>query len=95
MSAESIQTFPALQGDTLTGKTKLWSIAVRLQDGHGVIVTTHGQKDGKMQINEKIISEGKTSGTPPTFVLTTCKLNDRNHTFENFFKLSFKYIFTF
>ena len=62
MSAESIQTFPALQGDTLTGKTKLWSIAVRLQDGHGVIVTTHGQKDGKMQINEKIISEGKNIG---------------------------------
>jgi ATP-dependent DNA ligase len=58
----SIQTFPALQGDTLTGKTKLWSIIVRLQDGTGVIVTTHGQKDGKMQVNEKIISEGKNIG---------------------------------
>jgi len=58
----AIQTFPALQGTTLTGKTKLWSIIVRLQDGNGVIVTTHGQKDGKMQVNEKIISEGKNIG---------------------------------
>ena len=54
--------FPALQGATLTGKTKLWSIEVRLQDGNGVIVTTHGQKDGEMQVNEKIISEGKNIG---------------------------------
>jgi DNA ligase-1 len=62
MSAESIQTFPALQGDTLTGKTKLWSIEVRHENGCGVIVTTHGQKDGKMQVNEKTISEGKNIG---------------------------------
>jgi ATP-dependent DNA ligase len=62
MSAESIQTFPALQGETLTGKTKLWSVEVRHQNGCGVIVTTHGQKDGKMQVNEKIISEGKNIG---------------------------------
>ena len=58
----TIQTFPALQGATLTGKTKVWSIEVRLQDGCGVIVTTHGQKDGKMQVNEKVISEGKNIG---------------------------------
>jgi hypothetical protein len=56
MSAESIQTFPALQGNTLTGKTKLWSIEVRHENGCGIIVTTHGQKDGKMQVNEKTIS---------------------------------------
>ena len=62
MSANSIQSFPALQGTTLTGKTKVWSIEVRHQDGNGVIVTTHGQQDGKMQINEKIISEGKNVG---------------------------------
>ena len=62
MSANSIQSFPALQGTTLTGKTKVWSIEVRHQDGNGVIVTTHGQQDGKMQINEKIISEGKNIG---------------------------------
>ena len=62
MSANSIQSFPALQGATLTGKTKVWSIEVRHQNGCGVIVTTHGQQDGKMQINEKIISEGKNIG---------------------------------
>jgi DNA ligase-1 len=61
MSAESF-TLPALQGDTLTGKTKLWSIEVRHQDGNGVIVTTHGYKDGKMQVNEKVITEGKNIG---------------------------------
>lgn len=53
---------PDLQGNTLTGKIKLWSIEVRNQDGNGVIVTTHGQKDGKMQIGEKIITEGKNIG---------------------------------
>ena len=62
MSANSIQSFPALQGATLTGKTKVWSIEVRHQNGCGVIVTTHGQQDGKMQINETIISEGKNIG---------------------------------
>ena len=61
MSAESF-TLPALQGDTLTGKTKLWSIEVRHQDGHGIIVTTHGYKDGKMQVSEKVITEGKNIG---------------------------------
>jgi ATP-dependent DNA ligase len=58
----TIQSFPALQGATLTGKTKVWSIEVRLENGCGVIVTTHGQKDGKMQVNEKAISEGKNIG---------------------------------
>lgn len=62
MSVESTFTLPALQGDTLTGKTKLWSIEVRHQDGHGVIVTTHGYKDGKMQVSEKVITEGKNIG---------------------------------
>ena len=32
------QTFPALQGDTLSGKTKLWRIEVHLQDGNGHIL---------------------------------------------------------
>lgn len=62
MSAESTFTLPALQGDTLTGKTKLWSVEVRHQDGHGVIVTTHGYKDGKMQVSEKVITDGKNIG---------------------------------
>jgi DNA ligase 1 len=62
MSAESTFTLPALQGDTLTGKTKLWSIEVCHRDGCGVIVTTHGYKDGKMQVSEKVITEGKNIG---------------------------------
>lgn len=62
MSTESTVVLPTLQGDTLTGKTKLWSVEVRQVNGCGVIVTTHGQKDGKMQVNEKVISEGKNIG---------------------------------
>jgi DNA ligase 1 len=62
MSAESTFALPALQGDTLTGKTKLWSVEVRRQDECGVIVTTHGYKDGKMQVSEKVITEGKNIG---------------------------------
>ena len=59
-------TFPELQGTATTGKTKMWSIRVfdRGSDAGlvGVIETTHGYVDGKMQINEKIISEGKNIG---------------------------------
>ena len=59
-------TFPELQGTATTGKTKMWSIRVfdRGSDAGlvGVIETTHGYIDGKMQINEKIISEGKNIG---------------------------------
>jgi len=62
MSTDSTFTLPTLQGDTLTGKIKLWSVEVRHQNGNGVIVTTHGYKDGKMQVGEKIISEGKNIG---------------------------------
>jgi ATP-dependent DNA ligase len=62
MSTETTVVLPALQGDTLTGKTKIWSVEVRHQNGNGVIVTTHGYKDGKMQVGEKIISEGKNIG---------------------------------
>ena len=59
-------TFPELQGTATTGKTKMWSIRVfdRGSDAGlvGVIETTHGYVDGKMQVNEKIISEGKNIG---------------------------------
>jgi len=59
-------TFPELQGTATTGKTKIWSIRVfdRGSDAGlvGVIETTHGYVDGKMQVNEKIISEGKNIG---------------------------------
>jgi len=59
-------SFPELQGEATTGKTKMWSIRVteRTQGSQvvGVIETTHGYVDGKKQVNEKVISEGKNIG---------------------------------
>jgi hypothetical protein len=59
-------SFPELQGEATTGKTKMWSIKVTeraLAAGLvGVIETTHGYVDGKKQVNEKIITEGKNIG---------------------------------
>ena len=54
--------FPELQGKSTTGKSMMWSVRVLERDGHGVIETTHGYVDGKKQINEKVISEGKNIG---------------------------------
>jgi len=55
--------FPILHGEATTGKTKVWSIRV-FQDSDGIatIETTHGYEDGKMQINQKTISQGKNIG---------------------------------
>jgi ATP-dependent DNA ligase len=55
-------SFPELQGDSQLGKTKMWSIMVTERNGCGVIQTTHGYVDGKKQINEKIVTEGKNIG---------------------------------
>ena len=54
--------FPALQGTSVSGKTMLWSISVRKFDPIAIIITTRGYKDGKMQIDEKTITEGKNIG---------------------------------
>ena len=54
--------FPALQGSSVSGKTMLWSISVKKVEQHAVITTIRGYKDVKMQIYEKIISEGKNIG---------------------------------
>lgn len=54
--------FAPLFGEATTGKTKAWSVRVFEQDGSGVIQTTHGYVDGKKQVNEKVISEGKNIG---------------------------------
>lgn len=54
--------FPVLFGDASTGKKKVWSIKVEDREGTGVIITEHGYVDGKKQINEKEISEGKNIG---------------------------------
>lgn len=59
-------SFPELQGEAQTGKTKMWSIRVLERASPagtvGVIETTHGYVDGKKQTNEKIIAEGKNIG---------------------------------
>ena len=55
-------TFPELHGEATTGKTKMWQIKVTEQHGCGIIEVTHGYVDGKKQINQKIISEGKNIG---------------------------------
>ena len=54
--------FPSLSGEATTGKTKVWSIRVFEQMGTGVIETTHGYLDGKMQVNQKVIAQGKNLG---------------------------------
>jgi ATP-dependent DNA ligase len=54
--------FPPLCGEATTGKTKVWSIRVFERMSQGVIQTTHGYLNGKMQVNEKIISQGKNIG---------------------------------
>jgi ATP-dependent DNA ligase len=60
-------SFPELHGEAQTGKTKMWSIRVTERDSGtgvmcGIIEVTHGYVDGKKQVNEKIIAEGKNIG---------------------------------
>ena len=55
-------SFPELQGEATTGKTKMWAIRVLERGDAGVIETTHGYIDGKKQVNEKVISVGKNIG---------------------------------
>jgi ATP-dependent DNA ligase len=54
--------FPPLCGEATTGKTKVWSIRVFERMSQAVIETTHGYLNGKMQVNEKVISQGKNIG---------------------------------
>jgi DNA ligase-1 len=58
----TMSDFPPLCGEATTGKTKVWSIRVFERMGQSVIQTTHGYLNGKMQINEKVISQGKNIG---------------------------------
>lgn len=53
-----MKTLPTLYKLTSTGAIQLWTIAV---DGNKIIVR-HGQKDGKIQVGEEIIKEGKNVG---------------------------------
>jgi DNA ligase-1 len=54
--------FQTLYGEASTGKVKQWSIRVFERDGSGIIETSHGYEGGKIQVNEKEISEGKNIG---------------------------------
>jgi len=58
----TMSDFPPLCGEATTGKTKVWSIRVFERMSQGVIQTTHGYLNGKMQVNEKVISQGKNIG---------------------------------
>jgi DNA ligase-1 len=61
-----MSSFPTLYGTASGGKIKTWSIRVdsREVDGvaAGVIVTSHGYVDGKMQVNERAVTAGKNIG---------------------------------
>ena len=54
--------FPTLHGEGVLGKTKVWTISVEERDASGVIVISRGYLDGKMQVSEKVISQGKNIG---------------------------------
>lgn len=55
-------SFPELHGEATTRKTKVWSIRVFERRSEAIIETTHGYLDGKKQVNEKIITQGKNIG---------------------------------
>ena len=54
--------FPTLHGEGVLGKTKVWTISVEERNASGVIIITRGYLDGKMQVSEKVISNGKNIG---------------------------------
>ena len=57
-----MSSFPILHGDAANGKIKVWSIQVTEDNGCGIIQIVRGFLGGKMQVNEKVISEGKNIG---------------------------------
>ena len=58
----SIPSFATLYGDASTGKRKMWHVEVVERDGMGILIVTHGYEDGKQQINERVITDGKNLG---------------------------------
>lgn len=59
--------FATLYGDAANGKRKVWSVKVEEQVAgsgavYGTIITEHGYEDGKKQVSEKDIYEGKNIG---------------------------------
>lgn len=56
-------TLPTLYGRSTNGKVKQWSISViKMGDGSCYIETKHGYEDGKKQLDQRFIGEGKNIG---------------------------------
>jgi DNA ligase-1 len=54
---------PTLYGRSDSGKIKQWSVSViRLGDGTSYINVEHGYEDGKKQVDQRCVSEGKNIG---------------------------------
>jgi DNA ligase-1 len=55
--------FPTLYGKSTNGKIKEWDISVlKMGDGSCYIETEHGYEDGKKQLDQRFIEEGKNLG---------------------------------
>jgi|ERR1700690_494380 len=54
--------WPTLFKKTNTGKIAQWSIEVQTETGCALIITTHGQVDGKLQQTSDTITSGKNEG---------------------------------
>jgi len=55
-------SFPPLRKEAKTGKTSLWSIQVKATADGGQIVSRHGYEDGVIQVEKKLVTEGKNIG---------------------------------
>lgn len=59
-----LQSFPTLVGESKTGKTKIWKADIFQEPStkYAYVVIQHGQKDGKLQADEREYKEGKNIG---------------------------------
>ena len=59
-----LQSFPPLVGESKTGKTKIWKADIFQEPStkYAYVVIQHGQKDGKLQADEREYKEGKNIG---------------------------------
>ncbi len=62
-AAAAIPEFPTLYGEASTGKSKQWSVRVEARDGGAAaLITSHGYVGGALQVNERLVTEGKNIG---------------------------------
>lgn len=62
MKDPMIDEFPTLYGLSSKGGVKVWKIEVHKNSDGPLIVTTHGQLDGKMQVSKEKVLVGKNIG---------------------------------